>query len=174
MTALHAPPGQRIRAKLIEGNGHPLVRFELAGEPPDLEALRLAARLARHEPWADGNGSSDVLCALAGVRHGDRFYVTRVRLGAWRHRVGVHRWRRGVLRCVGIVEEQSLQRAECALDVLRRFAPDMLMRRLVGPVVLQRPITRKHRGVAIELRLAPGSRVRLHTAAPANDVGALR
>ena len=80
---LHAPPGQRIRAKLIEGHGHPVVRFELAGVPPDLEGLRRAARQARREPWADMPGQSDVLCALAGARLGDAFLITRVRFGAW-------------------------------------------------------------------------------------------
>lgn len=163
---LHAPPGQRIRAKLIEGHGHPVVRFELAGVPPDLEGLRRAARQARREPWADMPGQSDVLCALAGARLGDAFLITRVRFGAWHWRIAVHRRRRGVLRCVGIVDEQSLARAEKATDLLKRFAPEMLIPRLVSLTRLQRPTVRR------QLRLAPGSRVRLPAPAPANDARA--
>lgn len=168
MTALHAPPGQRLRAKLIEGKGHPIVRFELAGVPPDIEGLRRAARQARREPWADMPGQADVLCALAGARLGDQFLITRVRFGAWHWRIAVHRRRRGVLRCVGIVDEQSLARAEKATDLLKRYASEMLIPRLVSLTRLQRPTVRKRD----ELRLAPGSRVRLTAPAPANDARA--
>ena len=67
---------------------------------------------------------------------------------------------------MGIVDEQSLARAEKATDLLKRFAPEMLIPRLVSLTRLQRPTVRR------QLRLAPGSRVRLPAPAPANDARA--
>lgn len=167
---MRAAPGQRLRAKLIEGDGHPLVRLEVCGHETDLDALRLAARLARHEGWAQKTGHLDLLCALAGTRKGDTLIADWVRRGRSNHRVAVHRLRGGVLRFVATIEASTVTEAMRSLQLVYSFAPSML-RRARSALPLQRPITRRAGKVALELRLAPRSGVRLRCELPANQNG---
>lgn len=173
MMTLHAAPGQRLRAHVLERHGHPLVRLEVEGAAEDLAALHLAARLARREPWASG-GAVDVLTALAGARPGDRYFDRWRWLSAVEGFDGtvlrtVHRLRRGRLRCVGVIVERWCD-AHRAVQIGRQRAPHQ-WREPRFAVRLQRPVTRRSGRIALELRLAPGSRVRLRCERPANQNG---